>query len=91
MFATVLRCSTRSPAGFHDAWNLALQRKRTEAQTAYSELSQEGTRPAAELAPIVLAGLEFRLLCIFHTFCGRCHNLFLSLRTDAEESKCEAR
>jgi len=44
----------RLPAGLHNARNLALEREATEAQTAYAELSQERTRPATELAAVVL-------------------------------------
>jgi hypothetical protein len=62
------------PAGLHDAWNFALQRKAAEAQAAYAKLAQIGSRAAAQLAAIVLAGLELRLLCVFDAFCSGRHN-----------------
>jgi hypothetical protein len=59
------------PARLDYARNFSLEGKTTEAQTAYAELPQEGARTTAELAAVVLAGLELGLLCIFDAFCGR--------------------
>src|SRR6201995_830482 len=64
------------PAGLDDAWDLALERQCTEAQTADAELAQERARTAAELAAVVLAGLELRLCRVFHSFCCSCHIFF---------------
>jgi hypothetical protein len=66
------------PARLDDAWDLAFEGERTEAEAAYAELPQEGARTTAELAAVVLAGLELRFPCIFNAFCGGCHN-FCSL------------
>jgi hypothetical protein len=61
------------PTRLHDAGNLALQRQRAEAQTADAELAQVSAWTAAYLATVVLAGLEFRLACVFHSLCCCCH------------------
>jgi hypothetical protein len=66
------------PARLVYARNLALQSQRPEAQTADAELAQEGPRPSAQLATIVLAAAELRLPRVFHPFCSGCHK---SLKT----------
>jgi hypothetical protein len=63
------------PAGFDYAWNLALERKRAEAETADPELAQKRAGPAAELAAVVLAGFELWLSCVFDAFCSSCHDV----------------
>lgn len=57
------------PARLHDARNLSLESERTEAETADTELAKEGARATAELAAVVLAGLELRCSCIFDALC----------------------
>src|SRR5712672_2396839 len=66
------------PARLDDARNLSLEGERTEAETAYAELAKERARTTAELAAVVLAGLELRFPCVFDAFCGSCH-FFCSL------------
>ena len=75
---TVRKCTSILPARLHNARNFSLKGERAEAETADAELAQERARTTAELAAVVLAGLELRLLCIFDAFCGRCH-IFCSL------------
>src|SRR6202020_2095639 len=53
--------------------------RRAEAGTADAELAEERARTTAELAAVVLAGLELRCLCIFYAFCGSCHVFTLYL------------
>src|SRR5579871_369240 len=69
----IRRCTFILPARLHNAWNFSLKGERAEAETADAELAQERARTTAELAAVVLARLELRLLCIFDAFCGRCH------------------
>src|SRR5271167_3293831 len=66
------------PARLHNARNFSLEGERTEAETADAELAKERARTTAELAAVVLAGLELRFSCIFYAFCGSCH-IFCSL------------
>src|SRR5580698_1970759 len=61
------------PARLHNARDLALERQTTEAQTADAELAQERARTAAQLAPVVLTGLELRLAGVFYALCSSCH------------------
>jgi hypothetical protein len=68
------------PAGLDDARNFALERKTAEAQTADTELAQKRARTAAELAAVVLAGLELRFASVFDALCSGCHVLSLLLR-----------
>jgi len=63
------------PAGLDDARNLALERKTAEAQAADTELAQKRARTAAELAAVVLAGLELRFASVFDALCSGCHVL----------------
>jgi len=44
-----------------------------------AELAKKCTRSTAELAAVVLAGLELRFFCIFDAFCGCCHMFTLNL------------
>src|SRR5262245_43486763 len=70
------------PARLHDARNLSLESERAEAETADAELAKEGPGTTAELAAVVLAGLELRLLCVFDALCCSCHIVYsLSFRT----------
>src|ERR1700684_2307913 len=69
------RCTSILPARLHNARNFSLEGERTEAETADAELAKERATTTAELAAVVLAGLELRLLCIFDAFCCRCHIL----------------
>ena len=57
------------PARLHDARNLSLESERTEAETADAEFTKERARTTAELATVVLAGLELRLACVFDALC----------------------
>jgi hypothetical protein len=75
--APVLLAPLELPAGLNDARNLALERKAAEAQTADAELAQERARTAAELAAVVLAGLELRFASVFDALCSGCHVLSL--------------
>src|ERR1700760_1911986 len=61
------------PTRFHNARNLALERQTAEAQTADTELAQIRARTAAQLAAVVLTGLELRLLCGFDALCSGSH------------------
>jgi hypothetical protein len=61
------------PARLDDARNFSFKGERTEAEAAYAELAKERARTTAELAAVVLAGLELRFLCVFDAFCGSCH------------------
>src|SRR5437867_4183159 len=54
------------PARLHDAGHLALERQLAEAQTTHLELPEIAARAAAELAPVVGAGREFRFPLRFH-------------------------
>jgi len=65
------------PAGLDDARNLALERKTAEAEAADAELAQKRARTAAELAAVVLAGLELRFASVFDALCSGCHVLSL--------------
>ena len=67
------------PAGLDDAWNLTLERKAAEAQTADAKLAQESAWAAAKLAAVVLTGFELRRACVFDALCGSSHNFLLSL------------
>src|ERR1700753_1297489 len=67
------------PGRLDDAWDLALERQRAEAQTAYAELAEERARTAAELAAVMLAALELGLAGVFHSLCCCCHGVSLSL------------
>src|SRR5512137_3150700 len=49
------------PARLDDAGDLALQRTLAEAEPAHLELAEEGARPSAERAAVVLAHLELQL------------------------------
>ena len=62
------------PAGLHNTRNLTLEGERTEAETADAELAQESARATADLAAVVLAGLELRNSCVFDALCCSCHN-----------------
>ena len=68
----------RLPAGLDDARDLALEREPAEAETADAELAQKRAGTAAELAAVVLAGLELRLLGVFDALCGVAIFRFLS-------------
>jgi len=48
----------RSPARFRDPGDLARQRQTAEADATQREPADEGTRPAAQLAAIVLLSFE---------------------------------
>jgi hypothetical protein len=61
------------PGRLHDAWNLALERERAEAQAADAELAQERARTPAQVAAVVLAAGKLRLPFVFHAFCSSCH------------------
>jgi hypothetical protein len=61
------------PGRLHDAWNLALERERAEAQAADAELAQERARTPAQVAAVVLAAGKLRLPFIFNAFCGSGH------------------
>src|ERR1700760_4266362 len=65
------------PTRFHNARNLALERQTAEAQTADAELAQVCARTAAQLAPVVLTGLELRLAGVFDALCSSSHISFL--------------
>jgi hypothetical protein len=67
------------PAGLDDARNLALECQTAEAQAADTELAQKRARTAAELAAVMLAGLELRFASVFDALCGGCHVLSLLL------------
>ena len=71
------------PAGLDDARNLALESKAAEAHAADAELAQKRARAAAELAAVVLAGLELRFASVFDALCSGCHVLSLLLLLDA--------
>src|SRR6516165_4900719 len=64
------------PARLHDARNLSLESERAEAETADAELAKERPRTTAELAAVVLAGLELRLASVFDALCCSCHSLY---------------
>jgi hypothetical protein len=61
------------PAGLYNSRNLTLKRQPTEAQTADAKLAQKRSWAAAELAAVMLAGLELRLTCVFDALCCGCH------------------
>src|SRR5882672_4735443 len=61
------------PGRLHDAWNLALERERAEAQAADAELAQERARTPAQVAAVVLAAGKLRLPFVFNAFCSSCH------------------
>ena len=67
------------PARLDDARNFSLEGERTEAETAYAELAKERARTTAELAAVMLAGLELRFPCVFDAFCGSSHVFTLYL------------
>jgi len=66
------------PARLHNARDLTFESERTKAQAANSELTQKSARTSAELATVVLAGLELRFSGVFDALCSGCH-VFLSL------------
>ena len=74
------------PARLHNARNFSLESERAEAETADAELAQERARTTAELAAVVLAGLELRCFCIFNAFCGSCHIFTLYLTANLFEA-----
>jgi hypothetical protein len=65
------------PARLHNARNLSFESERTEAETANAELTKVSPGTTAELAAVVLTGLELRLTCVFDALCCSCHNVYL--------------
>mgnify|MGYP001551602319 CR=1 FL=1 len=75
------------PARLDDAWNRTRECKAAEAESADTELAQKRARTAAELAAVMLAGLELRFLCVFDALCGSCHVVLSILAANLFEGK----
>src|SRR6185312_8038093 len=69
----------RLPACLRNAWNFARERQFAEANPAQGELAQISARPAATLATVPQANLEFRRLLFLSDFRCGCHEWSLSL------------